>query len=402
MRKLRVAFLSHLDVNLERFRLPLMECLREFGAEVLAVSPEGPYLRKIKEKGIKIRTYRLNRRNTNPLREVPSILDLSRIVREERPHILQTFTLKPNLLGGILKRVHNLPVVIGTVTGLGSIFLEDGKLLKVLNPALRWTFNSLDFVIFQNPDDREEFIKRGFVNETKSCVIEGAGVDIDYYSPESVDKEKVIKLRNELGLRDETVFLFIGRFIVHKGVNEFVEAAKRLKEEGKRVRFIMVGGRDEGNPYSLKEEELEKLRRESVVEIYGFRDDVRELIALSDVFVLPSYREGLSRSVLEAQAMEKPVIATNVTGLKEIVEDGVTGILVEPKDSHSLFLAMKKFLENPELRKEMGRRGRARVKERFSVERIIKEHLELYRMLLSRRLPDRIFVLRRRENGRNN
>ena len=369
----RLAFLSHYDFNLYRFRLPIMKAALRGGHDVYAVSPPGEFSDRFASEGIIHRPYRLKRRSVNPLREARVLAGLTHALREIRPDLLHTFTVKPNVYGSIAARAAGVPVVVNSVTGLGSWNL--GRSRGVVWPLFAllygFAFRRSGAVVFQNDDDRSEFERRGLVRPGQAVTIRGSGVDLTVFHP--VDR----------GGRDGVTVAMVARLIRDKGVPEYLEAARRVREHlGSRVRFRLIGTVDEGNRRSLSWEEVRRLAG-SEVELLGERDDVPRLLAESDIYVLPSHREGLPMSVLEAMASGLPIVTTDAPGCRDTVEEGVNGFLVPVGRAEPLTRAIETLAESGELRGRLGAASRRRAQELFSVERVVAAHLALYARLLN-------------------
>jgi glycosyltransferase involved in cell wall biosynthesis len=274
-------------------------------------------------------------------------------------------------------------VVIATVTGLGYIWTDDGPkarvLRAILGPIYRRVLRLADAVIYLNEEDRRTLGGR------RTVLIPGEGVDLETFSPSAVPPERRAALRSELGLGpDNHVVLMVGRMLRHKGVLEFVEAARRVRVACPEAVFVLVGPSDEGNPARIPPEKLQAWESEGTIRYLGMRGDVRDLMAVADVVVLPSYyREGIPRVLVEAAAMGRPLVATDVPGCREVVRNGVNGFLVPARDAVALAQAIEFILKNQKLRAEFGTASRQLAEERFSEQRVVDCILDLYRALLA-------------------
>jgi N,N'-diacetylbacillosaminyl-diphospho-undecaprenol alpha-1,3-N-acetylgalactosaminyltransferase len=378
----KIAYVSHLDFNLYAFRLAWMKALLARGWEVSAVVPDGEYCERLRRAGARVIAYPLERRSLNPCSGLRSVWRLRRIFKRERFDLVHSFTLKPNLYASLAGACSGTPV-INHVTGLGYFYTQTGvraRLLRGMVSLLYWlSFRLARRVVFQNPDDAEAL--RGLVSQRKTALIRGSGVDTSYFCPGQEDAAQSRQLRARLGLREGAmVVTMIARLLWHKGVREFVEAARLLPE----CEFIVVGWIDEGNPSAVAPAFLEEWRGLRNVHFLGRRDDIREILAATDVYVLPSYREGTPRSILEAMAMGKAVVTTDVPGCRQTVEDGVNGLLVPPRDGQALAAAIGRLLADAALRERMGRAGRRMAVERFSNEIVIGQLFDLYLQLQKR------------------
>lgn len=372
----RFLFLSHLDFNLFRFRLPVMKALVDRGHEVVAASPVGAYAARLPALGIAHEAFEIDRRGLNPASELKVVFALRALLRRVRPTLLHTFMHKPNIYGSLAARGLRGLVVVNSVTGRGSVY--DGSraaLSRVVNGLYRVAVAPSAAVVFQNDDDREYFTSRRLVEAGKGVLIRGEGVDTKEFRP--VDR------RNRPFVR----VCMVARLIRDKGVEDYVEAARRVRStHGDRVRFRLVGEPDPGNPGSMAPSWLDEVRAEGNVELLGARDDVARILADSDIYCLPSYGEGLPVSVLEALASGLAVVTTDVPGCRDTVRDGTSGFLVPPRDAVALADAIRRLAGDPALRERFGAAGRLDAETRFSVEVIVGQLIELYERVLKVRI----------------
>ncbi len=379
---LRLALTVNNAWDILAWRQALVRALLEAGFEAAVVAPPGPAIPAVAGLGCQILTYPLNRRGLNPLEEARALIGLSAVYRQWRPAIAHHFTIKPNLYGTLAARLAGVPVVIATVTGLGYIWTDDGPrarvLRAILEPIYRRVLRLADVVIYLNEEDRRTLGGR------RTALIPGEGIDLEAFSPSAVPPERQAALRSELGLgSDDQVVLMVGRMLRHKGVLEFVEAARRVRVACPEAVFVLVGPSDEGNPARIPSGEIRVWETTGLVRYLGTREDVRELMAIADVVVLPTYREGLPRVLIEAAAMGRPIVATDIPGCREVVWSGVNGFLVPVRDAVALAEAIEALLKNPKLRAEFGAASRRLAEERFSDQRVVDCILDLYRALLA-------------------
>jgi len=362
---MRIGFLSHLDMNLYLFRLPIMRALRDRGWKVYAIAPRGRYFHRFAQEGIEAVEYEIDRGSLNPFKELLALRNVYRAIAPLGLDILHTFTAKPNIYGTFAARMAKVPYVFNLVEGLGSFYIGDGvkkRLVRALMERLyRTAFSMSDGVVFVNGDDPEYMIQKGIVDPRKAILIKSVGIDLTAFDPTRFRR---------IDFGSKPVVLMIGRAIWEKGVREFYEAARMLR---KRATFVYVGASDPGNPGSVPEEFL----RSPFVRYLGHRDDVVDLLGSCDIFVLPSYREGLPRTLLEASAMAKPLVATDAVGCREVVRDGQNGFLVKPRSAKALAEGIARLLEDEGLRKRMGERSRELVEE-FGIERVVERYVALY------------------------
>lgn len=351
--------------------LPLIEGAKNAGFDVVVVTRTNKHAEKIMQYGARVVPFDISRRGSNLFREFSSILRLMRIYREEQPVIVHHVAMKPMLYGSLVSHLMRIPCAVNWVAGMGWLFVSNNWRAKILQIAVR---NVLSFllrgtsVIVENRDDRAIISNLG-VADGHIHLIRGAGVDTLLYNP-SPEPD---------GL---PLVILPARMLWDKGVREFVEAAKLLKQRGAKARFVLVGEPDVENPASVPEHQLKAWQEEGAVEWWGRREDMPNIFTQSHVVCLPSYREGLPKSLLEAASCGRPIVTTNVPGCREVVRDGDNGILVEVRNAAALADALAKLLANPELRQQMGQRGRERVLSEFSQEKIVAQVLALYREIL--------------------
>ena len=361
----KIAFLSHLDLNLYLFRLPIMIELVKRGYKVYAVCPRGDKFHLFEEYEIEAIEYKIERNSLNPLKELWTIKRIYSVIKPLNLDILQNFTAKPNIYGSIVGKLAKVPMVVNAVTGLGSFYLSDSrkaKLIKSIMESLyRWVNRRVNFIIFQNSDDMNYFIDSGIVDRKKAVLIKSSGIDTKKFLP-SQDKKINFPL----------IVLMIARAIWHKGVREYYESANSLSS--KSVKFILIGDTDEGNPSCVDE----KFLNSGEVNWLGHRDDIKEQIEQCDIFVLPSYREGVPRTLLEAASMAKPIVTTDAVGCREVVDDGVNGFLVPVGSSELLTQKIKELIYNKNLRDTMGKNGRIKILKEFAVDIVVQQYVELY------------------------
>jgi len=372
LRGMRICIVSRCAWTLYNFRAGLIRALLREGMEVVGAGAGGDgFESKIRALGIPFCPLPLSPA-TNPLADMRLLWSLVRLYRQQRPGIVHHFTIKPVIYGSLAARLAKVPRVINTVTGLGSVFVEGSSpALRLLVERLyRIALKGADLTFFQNAEDLEYFLKRKLVSSFKAGLLPGSGVDCHRFAPVQPSST-----------REGVVFLMVARLIRDKGVYEFIEAARLVLEVQPRASFQLLGAPDDRNPTSISRDKVEAWIQEGIVTWFGEVEDVRPFIADADVVVLPSYREGVPRSLLEAAAMAKPLIATDVPGCREVVEHGVTGLLVPPRNAKSLANAMGQMILNPAMRLEMGKNARQKVKKEFSEDIVIDRILKVYEAL---------------------
>jgi glycosyltransferase involved in cell wall biosynthesis len=348
--------------NIAHFRQGLIAALAGAGHNVHVAAPY-PDRRWAGERGIKTTDLAIDRSGLNPLRDGALLLNYVSLIRRIRPRFYLGFTAKPNIYGNLACRLCRVPG-LPNVSGLGTAFIDDGPLSTLVGWLYRIAFRACPIVFFQNSEDRDLFIERRIVRADQARLLPGSGVDLDRF-------EAVPPPANQ-----HPSFLFIGRLLGDKGVREFVEAARLLRQDHPDWRFLLLGSIDPGNRTGIAAEELGRWTEEGVVEHLGQLDDIRPAIAAADAVVLPSYREGMPRSLLEAAAMARPLIATDVPGNRQLVTHQVNGLLCKARDPVSLAEAMHEVgTMAPERRRAMGNAARATVEREFGEERVISAYL---------------------------
>lgn len=349
--------------SLLHFRGPLIQALLDCGLEVHVAAPdlpEGSELRtRLEAKGLVVHSIPLLRTGMNPLADLKTLLALWFLMRSIRPDMSMAYTIKPVIYGSIAAWLARVPHRFALITGLGYAFQGEGRRGALRNLVQRLYATALQRthkVFFQNPDDEDLFRSSRILKATvPSVVVNGSGVDVEAFDVSP--------------LPPEPVFLLIARLLGDKGIREYVEAAREIRLARPGVKFLLVGWIDD-NPDAIQQDELDTWIREGVVEFLGRMSDVRPAIAKASVYVLPSYREGTPRTVLEAMAMGRAIITTDAPGCRETVANGVNGFLVPLREVAPLVAAMQQFIDSPGLISAMGYQSRRLAVEKFDVNKI--------------------------------
>ena len=368
VRKGKVLICLNLAWNLVNFRSGLIRALVEAGYEVVAVAPRDEYAPRLAALGCRFVELPMDNRGTHPGRDLLLLLRFVRLFWRERPDVYLGYTVKPNVYGSLAARLMGIPV-INNIAGLGAVFIQGGRLAQVVRWLYRQALKASRKVFFQNDDDRQLFIAGGLVRAEVADLLPGSGIDLARFSvaPQRVPAPGDRRFR----------FLLIARMLRDKGVGEFVDAAGLLKARWPQAEFCLLGFVDVQNPTAISRAQMDAWVARGHVLYLGVSDDVRAEIADADCVVLPSYREGTPRTLLEAAAMGRPLVATDVVGCREVVEDGGNGFLCKPGDAHDLAGKMEAMLLlQPEQRAEMGRLGREKMEREFDEQRVIKKYLE--------------------------
>lgn len=368
-----VMFLANSAWNLAHFRAPLIDDLARSGARLVAVAPPDGSEKQLRDAGVEFAPIRLDRRGLSPLANLTLLRDYRRAIAAYRPDVVLAFTVKPNIWGSMAASTLGVPV-INNVSGLGTAFIGRPLLKSVVARLYRLAFARSARVFFQNEDDREQFVRDAIVEIGQTGLLPGSGIDLVHFPMSPPRRSAPCR------------FLFIGRLLRDKGLEEIAEASRMLKADELDFEVALLGGDDPDNRSAIAPDRLQRWQRDGLVTLIGRRDDVRPDLADCDCLVLPSYREGMPRSVLEASAMGRPVIATDVPGCRQAVDDGVTGYLCRPRSAASLADAMRRMMTvGPKKREEMGRRGRVKMERQFSKELVVEQYREAIADALSRR-----------------
>lgn len=359
--------------SLVHFRGDMIKKMLSEGHKVFAMAPETDLegekdalmthsvSDKLQAIGVPYFPIPLNRTGVNPLRDLYSLVYLIWKIHELKPEVVLSYTMKPAIYGSVAARIAGVRNTFSMITGLGYVFMgvtwRQKMLCKIVSFLYRIALGFNQKVYFMNPDDLELFVKRKILSGTeKAVLINGSGVNVDHFYLAEPRTDKV-------------VFLIIARLLWDKGVREYVDAARIVKKKYPTACWKIVGPYD-NNPSAVSRSDILRWQQEEIIEYMGATEDVRSYIAESSVYVLPSYREGTPRSVLEAMSMGRPVITTDAPGCRETVVDTVNGFLVPVKDSESLAKAMEKFIQNKDLIVTMGAKSREIAEERYDVNKV--------------------------------
>lgn len=371
-----VVLFANTEWYLFNFRRSLAVGLREAGFNVVLVSPPGPYGEKLRALGFRWLPAPMERRSLNPLRELRLLSWLTRLMRHEQASLVHGFTIKCAVYGSLAARLAGVGARVNAVAGMGYVFISQELRAILLRPVVRGLLRLAlggrgSRLILQNPDDLALFLRAGLVDATAVTVIPGSGVDCARFQPAlHPSPENTMRV------------LLASRLLWDKGLAEYVEAAQILKEQGRAIRLLLAGTPDSGNPASVAEETVRGWVSAGLVEWLGHVDDMAGLLAGVDAVVLPSYREGLPKTLIEAAACGLPLVATDVPGCREVVSDGVDGLLVPVRDGPALASAIARLQDDPALAARLGRAAREKALALFGEQLIIKNTLAVYRELL--------------------
>lgn len=362
-KKLKIFFTANVLWDIYIFRYGVIKALISDGHEVVVIAPNDSRIDFPKELNIRHIPIKLSMRGTNPIKDISLLSQLKKIYKEEKPDIVFHYTIKPNIYGTLAAKFSNVNS-IAVLTGLGYSFIEGGLVSKIAKFLYKLSLKYSKEVWVLNGDDKETLINENIINEKKIFILPGEGVDTNKFKP-----------LNEIK-HEGTIFLMIARAFFDKGVREFIEAAKIIKNQNQNIKFWFLGALGGNAKNGIDSDKMDEYVKEGIIEYLGHRKDVELVIGASDCVILPSYREGISKVLMEAASMEKPLIASNVTGCKEIIEDNENGYLVKVKDSIDLANKIQKFIKLSQKEKEeMGRKGRNKILKEYD-EKII---IEIYR-----------------------
>jgi glycosyltransferase involved in cell wall biosynthesis len=364
--------------NLINFRTGLIVGLIASGYEVVAVAPRDEYANKLKLLGCSFVHLEMDNKGTHPIRDFLLLCRYVILLNSEKPDLCLFYTIKPNIYGSLASKLCGIPF-INNVTGLGTVFIRGGFLKWFVSALYKLSFQSSANVFFQNKDDQKLFLDKRLVDIKLTCILPGSGINVSWFSPNLVYSRK----SSNAPFR----FLLIARMLKDKGIFEFVSAAKLLREAGFKSEFCLLGFLDAQNPSAISRKQMKLWTDQGFVKYLGNCDDVREFIYQADCIVLPSYREGLPRSLLEAASMAKPIITTNVVGCKEVVVDGENGFLCEEKNAVDLASKMKEMiLLTEDQRRIMGQKGRIKMEREFDEKIVIQKYLNTIELELKKQL----------------
>jgi len=367
-RRLRIMLSVNTSWNLVNFRAGLIRALVEQEHDVVAATPPDAYSSKLAGLGCRFIPFPMDNDGVSPVNDANLIGRYWRLLRSERPDVFLGFTIKPNVYGSFAAHTHGIPV-INNVSGLGTAFISKRWLAAVAKVLYRRAFRRSAIVFFQNADDRDLFVGGGLVRKDQTSLLPGSGIDLSRFN--------LAKPINTPDTDDSDFkFLLASRLLWDKGVGEFVEAAKAVRNRAPRVRFQLLGFLDAKNRSAIDAAIIKGWVDDGVVEYLGAADDVRPYLRAADCVVLPSYREGTPRSLLEAAAMGKPIIATDVPGCREVVECGANGLLCAPRSADDLARCMLEVLAlSAEARRRMGLAGREKVVRNFDEAIVIGQYM---------------------------
>lgn len=357
-------------------RMPIAIAAKKLGIDVHIASPDSEKLDEIKKthlQGMNHHVISLSRGGSNPFGEIKTLFSIFCLYKKIKPDLAHLITIKPVLYGSILARLVGVPRVVLAVSGLGAVFIKSNFKMKFLSIFVKALYifafsHKKMVVIFQNRDDLNTLSKFTNLSLSKTVLISGSGVNLNNYvvTPEP---------------EGQVVVSMASRLLKDKGVFEFVEAAKILHQRSLNAKFWLIGDLDLDNPASVTAEQIRMWEEEDLLKIIGFSNEINKIFFLSNIVVLPSYREGSPKVLAEAAACARAVVTTDVPGCRDVIINGKTGLLVPVRDSLSLANAIEILVNNPDLRGHMGAAGRKLAEEEFDIKKIVNDHLKIYESL---------------------
>lgn len=368
---MKVAIVLNTSWNIYNFRMNLLRSLQAEGHEIHTVAPNDDYTHFLTEAGSIHHAVKMDSRGANPIKDLALIFELYTIYKKIKPDVILHYTIKPNVYGSLAASFLKIPVV-NNVCGLGTVFLKKDLLSSVAMFLYRISFKFPKKVFFQNPDDLKLFLDKKLVPSHTVDLLPGSGIDLAKFKP-------VTFQRNQ-----KFTFLLISRLITDKGILEYIDAVKKLKAEGLDARFQVLGAIDPEHKRGIKREVIQEWINSGTIEYLGTTKDVRHFIELADCVVLPSYREGTPRTLLEAASSSKPIVATNVPGCNQVVEDKINGLLCNIEDSDDLAAKMRSMANyDNETLKTMGINGRRKMEAEYDESIVIDKYLHTLTALKS-------------------
>jgi glycosyltransferase involved in cell wall biosynthesis len=371
---MKAVLFANTDWYLYNFRRALALALQRQGYEVLLISPAGPYGDKLRALGLRWESVPMARRSLNPLREAALLWHLVRLLRREQPALVHGFTIKCAVYGSLAARLAGVPARVNAVAGMGYVFTSPQLKARLLRPVVRGLLRlalggSGARLILQNADDVALFRQAGLVDPEHIRLIRGSGVNCAQFAA---------GMRARPPGDGRMRVLLASRLLWDKGLAEFVAALRQLRLQGRTVHALLAGTPDPGNPATVPEATIREWVAEGLVSWLGHVDDMAGLLGSVDVVVLPSHREGLPRTLVEAAACGLPLITTDVPGCREVVSDGVDGLLVPRGDSKALAQAIRRLQDDPELARRLGVAARLKARSQFDEHIVIQRTLEVY------------------------
>ncbi len=361
---MKIAIVLNTSWNIYNFRMNFIRSLQAQGHEVHTVAPVDDYTHFLMEAGCTHHAVRMDSRGANPIKDAALIIELWSIYRKMRPDIVLHYTIKPNVYGSLAAGLLGIPV-INNVCGLGTVFLKDNLVSAIAIFLYKVSFRFATKVFFQNPDDLALFLNKKLVTREKTDLIPGSGIDLNRFRPVEFKRNKLF------------TFLLVSRLITDKGILEYIQAVKQLRAQGMKARFQILGAKDPRHKRGIKLETIDEWISSGTIEYLGTTSDVRQFVHKADCIVLPSYREGTPRTLLEAASSSKPIIATDVPGCHQVVLNDFNGLLCKMKCPDDLARKMETMATfDDDTLKKFGENGRKKMEEEFDEKVVINKYIK--------------------------
>jgi glycosyltransferase involved in cell wall biosynthesis len=380
---MKIILFANTEWYLFNFRLSLAKALQAQGHEVLLISPPGEYGARLQAQGFRWKALPMDRKSLNPLQELRLLFYLCRLYRREQPALAHHFTIKCVVYGSIAALVACVPMRVNAVAGMGYVFTNQALKARLLRPLVRGLMRRVlngrgARLILQNNDDMAAFANAGLARPELTRLVMGSGVDLERFTPRAPTGPQA-QAGHDV---QPTRVVLAARLLWDKGIAEYMEAARQLKAKGLSIRFLLAGAPDPGNPAAIPQATLDGWQADGLIELLGQVSDMAALFAAVDMVVLPSYREGLPKSLIEAAACALPLVTTDVPGCREVVTHEVDGLLVPVKDAQALANAIERLHLDPAWARQLGLAARARALREFDEKIVIRKTLAVYGELL--------------------
>ena len=363
--KVKVAIVLNTSWNIYNFRMNFVKSLLAQGHEVHTVAPSDEYTSKLIEAGCTHHPIYMDSRGANIIKDLALVVELASVYSKIKPDVILHFTIKPNVYGTLAAAILRIPV-INNVCGLGTVFLKGGLVSLTAKLLYKVSFRFAQKVFFQNPHDLQLFLDKKLVRVNQVDLLPGSGIDLKAFKPKLFKRHRPF------------TFLMISRLILDKGIVEYIEAIRILKAKGIKARFQLLGAKDPKHKRGIQLSTIDEWLEEGVVEYLGKTDDVQSHIHQADCVVLPSYREGSPRSLMEAACLSKPIIATDVPGCNQVVKHRFNGLLCKVQDAEDLAATMFTMMGMTDASlQHMGECGRHKMEQEFSDTLITESYLQV-------------------------
>jgi len=385
---MKIVLIGNNAWGLINFRAGLMRSLLAAGHTVVAVAPNDEHAVRITALGVRFLGMPMDNKGTHPVKDLRLLFDFIRLLQKEKPELVISYTIKPVIYASIAARWMRIPSV-SVITGLGTVFLRENLLTKLVEWLYRFSQSHAKKVFFLNEDDMQVFLSRKLSPSNSMAKLPSEGVDVEHFN--SLEQDGTLNDHCASRSQRSFRFLLMARMLWDKGIGEYVDAAREVRKHFPSTELGLLGFLDVKNPSAISRVQMDEWVKEGVVNYLGVTDDVRQAVTWSDCVVLPSYREGIPRTLLEASAMGRPIVATDTVGCRDVVEDGVNGFLCRTRDAEDLANKLMKILSlSPVERQAMGAKGRKKVEAEFDERVVIKCYMEVISDVAANRNFDRL------------